>query len=167
MSVFVETAVANHDEAEQALDDVEGMLDVGAHLRLRAVFRPLDLVDDAAMTIALVGEVESIGRMRFDHLGLTVIGLVASHPRLIAMQQIGQHLAVGDVGGGGDDGVDDLVLTIDADVRLHAEEPLIALSGLMHVGIARLVAFLVDDGALMIVASTMVPLEILMPRFSR
>ena len=64
MSVLVEPAVANHDEAEQPLDDVEGMLDFGPHLRLGAVPGPLDLVDDAAMTIAFVGEVESVGRER-------------------------------------------------------------------------------------------------------
>ena len=43
-----------------------------------------------------------------DHCPLTAIGLVAPHPRLLAMQQIRQDLAVGDIGGGGDDGVDDL-----------------------------------------------------------
>ena len=59
------------------------------------------------------------------------------------MQQIRQDLAVGDIGGGGgDDGVDDLGPAVDADMGLHAEVPLIALLGLMHVRIARLVGVL-------------------------
>ena len=45
MSVLVEPAVADHDEAEQPLDDVEGMLDLGPYLGLGAVPGPLGLVD--------------------------------------------------------------------------------------------------------------------------
>jgi hypothetical protein len=61
MSVLVEAAVADHDEAERPLDDVEGMLDLG----------PLGLVEHATMTVAAVGEGQGFGRVRFDHFGLT------------------------------------------------------------------------------------------------
>ncbi len=38
--------------------------------------------------------------------------------------------------------MDDLRFAIDADMRLHAEIPLVALAGLMHRGIARLAGIL-------------------------
>ena len=80
--------------------------------------------------------------------------MVAPHAGLVAVQQIGQHRAVGDIGG---------VATIAwiSLVRLStpkcafAELPLIALFRLM--GTRALSAFLVEDGAVMIVASKIVP----------
>ena len=61
-----------------------------------------------------------------DHIGLAPIGLVAPDAGLVSMQQIVQHLAVGDVGRGGDDGVDDLGFAVDPDMRFHSETPLIS-----------------------------------------
>jgi len=56
------------------------------------------------------------------------------------------------------DGVDDFLTAIDADVCLHAKEPLIALSSLVHIRIVAFVLVLgrrrctddgrIDDGAL-------------------
>src|SRR5205807_391991 len=69
--------------------------------------------------------------------------------------------------GRGDYGVDDLGPAVDAKMGLHAEVPLVALLGLVHVGITALSAFLVEDGAVMIVASTMVPVETFNPFASR
>ncbi|HEY4042801.1 MAG TPA: hypothetical protein VGM32_13275, partial [Rhodopila sp.] len=48
-------------------------------------------------------------------------------------------------------------------MRLHAEVPLVALLRLVHHGIARLVGVFRPRGALMIMASTIVPVEIVQP----
>ena len=52
------------------------------------------------------------------------------------MQQLGQRLAVGDVGRRGRDRMYQLGLGVDTHVRLHAEVPLLALAHLMHLRIA-------------------------------
>ena len=57
MSVLFEPAIAHLGEAEDPLDDPDGMLDLGPHLRFGAVFCPLDRVQDTAMAIAAVDEV--------------------------------------------------------------------------------------------------------------
>ena len=73
------------------------------------------------------------------------------------MQQIGQHRTVGDIGRRRHRRVDQLAAAVDAEMRLHAEIPLVALLRLMHLGIARLLGILgrtgridngrIDDGA--------------------
>ena len=60
---------------------------------------------------------------------------------LLAVQQIGQHRAVGGIGGGDDHRVDQLAAAVDAKMSLDAEVSLVLLS-LMHLGIARLVGIL-------------------------
>lgn len=77
------------------------------------------------------------------------------------MQKLGKHLAVMNVGCRCYDGVHDLLRAIDADVHFHPEVPLIALLGLMHLRIAFAILILVDLGAVMIDASTIVPPEFL------
>src|SRR6516165_8225641 len=49
MRVLLQAAVAQLGEAEYPLDDPDRMLDPGAHFRLGAVFRPLDLIDDTSV----------------------------------------------------------------------------------------------------------------------
>ena len=48
MRVLFEPAITHLGKAEHPLNDTDRMLDLGAHLRFDAVFRPLDLVHDAA-----------------------------------------------------------------------------------------------------------------------
>jgi len=48
MSVLSESAIAHLGEAEDPLDDPDGMLDLGLHLRFGPLFRPLDLVHHEA-----------------------------------------------------------------------------------------------------------------------
>ena len=83
-----------------------------------------------------VREVSGLGRLGPDHRGLTLVGLVAVDPTLLAVQQLLQHLAVGGVGRRRHHGVDHLGLAIHAHVRLHPEVPLFTLLGLVHLGIA-------------------------------
>jgi hypothetical protein len=111
---------------------------LGPHPGLGAVFR----LHDAAMAVAAVDEVLRPRGVLEDHRPLATVRLIAPHARLFAMQKIGQHRAVGDIGRRGDDRVDQLGAAVDAEMRLHAEIPLVALLRLMHLGIARLVGIL-------------------------
>ena len=101
-------------------------------------FSPLDLIDDAAVPVAAIGEVLGLGGVLPDHRTLTAVGLIAPYAGLLVVQQIGQHRAVGGIGGRGDHRVDQLGAAVDAKMRIHAKIPLVALLGLMHLGIARL-----------------------------
>ena len=102
------------------------------------------------MTVTAVREVFGVGRLRLDCLGLAAIRLIAPYVRLVTMQEIGQNLRIGDVGRGGHHGVDNFRPAVDPNRGLHAEVPLVAFLGLMHVGVARLAGILgggrcVDD----------------------
>src|SRR5215472_6951837 len=163
MSVLSEPAVAHFGKAEDPLDDTDRMLDFGAHLRFGPVFRALALVHDTAMAIAAVDEVLRSRGVPADHRPLAAIGLVAPHAGFVPVQQIGQHRTVGDIGRRRHRRVDQLAAAVDAKMRLHAEIPLVALLRLMHLGIARLLAFLVEQGALIMVASTIVPVATFSP----
>ena len=57
MSVLLEPAITRLGEAEHPLDDPDRMLDSGPHFGLGTIFRPLDLIDDAAVPVAAIGEV--------------------------------------------------------------------------------------------------------------
>jgi hypothetical protein len=61
-----------------------------AHFRLGAVFHPLDLIDNAAVAVAAIGEIAGFGRMLPDHRALTAVGLIIQYPGLLPMQQLGQ-----------------------------------------------------------------------------
>src|SRR6516164_4615138 len=150
VGVLVEPAIAHLGEAEHPLDDPDRMFDPGPDLRLGPIFRPLNLIHDTAVAVAAIGEILRSRRMPADHRPLAAISLIAPHPGLLAMQQIGQHRAVGGIGRGGGHRMDQLGTAVDAKMSLHAEVPLVALLGLMHLGITRLLGVLgrrrrVDD----------------------
>ena len=98
MSVLSEPAVAHFGKAEHAFDAPDRMLDPGAYLGLGAVFRPLDLIHHATVAIAAIGEIFGLCCVLADHRPLAAIRLVAPHAGLVAVQQIRQHPAVGNIG---------------------------------------------------------------------
>ena len=79
-------------EAEDALDDPDGMLDLGAHAGFGSVLRPLRLIDHPLVAVTPVGEVLCGRGMLLDDRCLAPVGLVAPHPCFFPMQQIGQAL---------------------------------------------------------------------------
>lgn len=103
----------------------------GAHAGLGAVLSLLHFVDHTTMFAAAVGEVPGRWYNRPYRLVLATVSLIAPHPRIIAVQKIWQDRAVGHVGGGGNHGMDHLGRAINADMRLHAKRPLIALARLI------------------------------------
>src|SRR5262249_33086160 len=96
MSVLVEPAVADLGKPEHPLDDPDRMLDLAR--TLGPIFRPLDLVHNTAVAVATVDEVLGLGGVLLDRRSLAAVSLIAPHAGLVAMQQIGQHRAVGDIG---------------------------------------------------------------------
>lgn len=169
MGVLVQALVAHFGKAELELDHREHVLDLGAHAGFGLVFRPLAFIDHAAVTIALVSEIPRLRCLVADRLALPAVSLVATHTRLLPMQQIVQHGAVRDIGGGSHYAVDELGLAVDAHMRLHAEVPLIALFRLVHVRVALFGRVLgrawgvdnrgIDDGA----AGDLQPLRLQVP----
>jgi len=79
---------------------------------------------------------------RVDHVRLSGVGAIAPDPGFGPVQQIGQDLRVVDVRGGGDGRVDQLGLTVDADVGFHSKIPLVSLLRLAHLGVALLLPVL-------------------------
>src|SRR6516164_9214475 len=57
VGVLVEPAIAHLGEAKHPLDDPDRMFDPGPDLRLGAIFRPLDLIHDAAVAVTPIGEI--------------------------------------------------------------------------------------------------------------
>src|SRR5215471_14780809 len=103
------------------------------------------------MAIAAIDEVpRPWGVLPNDRL-LTAVCLITPHAALSPMQQIGQHRTVGDIGWRRHHRVDQLAAAVDPEMSLHPKVPLVALLGLMPLGIARLVGILgrrwrIDNG---------------------
>src|SRR5262249_6311170 len=98
MGVLLQTAIAHLGKAEHPLDDPDHMFNPGPHFGLGAVFRPLDLIDNTAVAVAAIGEIPGLGRALPDYRPLAAVSLISPYPGFIAVQQIWQHRAVGDIG---------------------------------------------------------------------
>src|SRR5690606_36249198 len=136
VQVLGKATVSDLLEPEYSLDDADAVLDLRAHAGLAAVHRPDVLIDPAAPAVTLVGEVPGALGNLADRLFLASVGLIAPDPRLLAVQQVGQRVPVGHVGRRSQDGVDQLGLAVHRHVGLHAEVPLVALLGLVHLRVA-------------------------------
>ena len=119
MSVLVDPAVARLGKAEHPLDDPDRMLDPGPHFGLGTIFRRLDLVHNTAVAVAKVNEVLGLGGVLPDHGSLAAVSLIAPHAGLVAMQQIGQHSAVGDIGWRRHSRTNLIHAAVDAKMRLQ------------------------------------------------
>src|SRR5213076_914204 len=76
MRVLLQPAIAHLGKAEHPLYDPDRMFDPGPHFRLGAVFRPLDLIDNTAVAVAVIGEIAGVGRMLSDHRALAAVCLI-------------------------------------------------------------------------------------------
>ena len=160
--ILGQSAVTNLFQSESVLDDEEGMLDLGANTRL-------DRLELAVQSVYLAAQVEHAPPARshrdvpahtafgFQPLLGTLIPRVAEALFLMTMKERLRLRDVIDVGRRTDDRVHQPRVGINADVCLHAEVPLIALLGLMHLGVALALLVLgrgrgrddrgIDDGA--------------------
>ena len=148
VGVLFETPVADLGEMKDAFDDAKDVLDAAADLGLDTVTSALDLVYDALVPIAAAGEVLRLRGVLPEDIGLTLVGRVAPDFGFLAMKEIRQDRGVVDIGGGGHDRMDDLGLAVDPDRGLyplqgvHPKKPLVALPGLVHIGITFLLLVL-------------------------
>ena len=143
------------------LDHTEWMFNLRSRLRFDLLDLASGLVEHAAFAQVLVGATASGNlpdhRPSFMlwpllHAGITRVG---TDNIFIAMQQLSDLRYIGHIRRCAVDVVHQARLSIGTDMRLHAEEILISLFCLMHFRIA--FTFLVELGAWMMVASTMVP----------
>lgn len=161
--VFGQTTIPDLAMTEQAFDDVETMLDLGALARLGL----LQFLFDAAQFVVLErlaqarahrGMPFDIGADVFSPFAHALVAGVAEHDLLCAVQQRVRLRDVSGVAGRADDRVHQTRGHVDANMSLHAEIPFVALLGLVHFRIAFAIAVLgrwrrgdqsgVNDGAL-------------------
>ncbi len=79
-----------------------------------------------------LGEVSGAGGVISDGLSLTAVRRISPDVRFFPMEQLGQNLRVVDVSRCGDHAVNEPCATVDADMGLHAEVPLMAFAHLAH-----------------------------------
>ena len=81
-------------------------------------------------------QVAVVRSMRPNQRRLSSVGRITPDAGFVAMEQFGQQVAVVNVGRRRRKGMNDLQPAVNTDVRFHPEVPLIALHGLVHLGIA-------------------------------
>ena len=102
MGVLLQPAIAHLGKAEYPLDDPDHMFDPGPDFGLGAIFRPLDLIHNTAVAVAAIDKILGLWCVLPDHRPLAAVGLITRYAGLLAVQQIGQHRGVGDIGRRGD-----------------------------------------------------------------
>src|SRR5258708_22905109 len=143
-------------EAPQLLDHSESMLAAGARPRARPIDHPPALAQRPMGGRTPIDPVTHSPCLEKLAIIFLPVRLIAEHLTLLPMQQLRHLVDVGDTGIGRPHGMDDTAL-IRSDVQLHSEVPVAALASLLHLGSRLALAFLVELGAAMMVASTMVP----------
>ena len=137
-AVLGQPTVTGLHVSELALDDPEGMLDLGPHLG----DDPVDVFVDGIELAALWGLAHDAPELAVSgERGLALgadIALVGPDRCLFAVQQVIPDLAVMDLGGRGLEAVDDAAVSIDTDMGLHAKIPVVALLCRRHLRVARL-----------------------------
>lgn len=145
--VLRQPAVTRLSMLEQGLQHVERMLDLGA----RAGLGLLQLFFGTTQRILLHGLTHAafhrdVPDDRLVHVLRALVGTlvagVADRHRFVSVKNIVSLRDVGDVACGGDERMGQPRLGIDANVSLHAEEPVITLRRLMHFRIALFAAVL-------------------------
>src|SRR5437667_8411593 len=94
MRVLGQATVTHFGKAEDALDDADGVLDLGSDPRLGAILGALFRRQVPVATPTSLGEVLGLGRMLQNQCLLSSIASVAVHPPLSGMQQVRQCMLV-------------------------------------------------------------------------
>src|SRR5215475_2646866 len=93
MQILGKAAVTDLAEAEYALDHADGVLHLGAHLRLGPVLGLLHRVEPTSAAVLAVGEVLGAWCSSTNRRALTLITPITSYSRLASVKQVGQRLA--------------------------------------------------------------------------
>ena len=133
--VLVNASVAYLGKAPQTLDDVERMLAARTRSRAAAVDRALMLIELARVRGPSVHAVSNAGVFALQPVLFAPVALVTIELGLLAVQQLLHASDVGFVRRAGRDTVHH-ASPVGAHVQLHAEVPVLALPGLVHLRIA-------------------------------
>ncbi len=153
VSIFVQPPVAYLSESKDALDDEKEMLNLGPNLGLRPVLLLFHLAQWPVTSAFAIGEITGPGRTLAKRFRLSTVGRIAPDTGFFPVQQVGQHLAVMDIGRRGDHRVNQCRFAVHVNVRLHTEVPLVALFRRVHLRVPFLVPVLgrtrrADDGGI-------------------
>src|SRR6266545_8295323 len=96
--ILGQATITHLSKAEDALDDPDRVLDLGADARLGAVLGALLRRQVAVAATALLGEVLGLRRMLPNQFALASVTGVAIHSPLVTMQQVRQRVLVMHVG---------------------------------------------------------------------
>ncbi len=133
IGILVQPPVAYLSEPKDALDDEKGLLNLGPNFGFRPVLLLFRIAQWPVTGAFAVGAITGPGgRTTAKRFRLSAVGRIAPDSGFFAMQQIGQHLTVMDIGRCGAHRVNQRRLAIHANVRLHAEVPLVALFRRVH-----------------------------------
>ena len=157
MRVLRQAFVADLAKLEQLLDRQKRMLNRRTHFRFGTVLLFLSIRQRCVALCFLVGEVLRLRCFGFDPLILPPVSRITPDARLIAMQQMLDHLAIMGIGRGDRRRVNHATLAVHANMTFHTEVPLVAFPSLVHLGVAFLLFVLgrgrcgndggIDDGA--------------------
>src|SRR6516164_2389244 len=153
--VLGQATVAYFGEAPQLLDDPKRMLAAGAGPRARPIDHAPALAQRRAIGAPIDSVAHTLSRERLA-IGFLPVSLIAEHLPFLPVQQMRKLGDIRHARVGRDHGMDDAAL-IRPDVQLHSEIPVATFAGLLHLGVASRGRVLVELGAAMMVASTMVP----------
>ena len=133
--VFLQPAIAHLDEAELAFDNPERVLHLcpNTGLELFCLFAqraPRRVL--VRLAFARSHRNVPIHAFRFRPLAGAKVAGIGKHHFFLSVQQAVSLSHVVDVGRCADDGVHQARLCVDTNVRLHAEVPLVAFLGLVH-----------------------------------
>lgn len=138
--VLLQTAIANLDVSELALDDAKRVLDLSSHAGLELFCLLREGAPGRVLLLAALarthGNVPVHIGPGFSSLLSTLVTSVSKDDLLLAVQQSMALSDVVDVGRRADDAVHQTRLGVHADVAFHSKVPLISLLGLMHLRVA-------------------------------
>ncbi len=132
IGILVQPPITDLSESKDAFDDKKRMLDLRANLGFRSVLLLFRLAQWTVAGTLSVGEITG-RRCTFPNgFRLATVGRIAPDTGFFPVQQVGQYLAVMDVGCRGSNRMNQFRLAVHANMRLHAEVPLVALLRRVH-----------------------------------
>src|SRR5271167_80195 len=133
--VLGQAAVSHFGEAPQLLDYAKGVFATRPGPRAHPVDHPPALAQGPLRGRTPIDPVAHPPSFKELSIGFLPVRLIAEQLALLPVQQLWQLGDVCYAGSGRSHGVDDTAL-IRSDVQLHPEIPVLALAGLLHLGVA-------------------------------
>ncbi len=140
--ILVQSAIADFGEAKPVFDNVERVFDSAPDSGLPPVLEALDVGQFSIPAAFVLSKVSGVWGDFVDTFCLAGVSRIAPDLGFVSMEEIFDNGGVMNIGRRGHDTVDQPALTVDTDMGLHAKVPLVAFSGLVHIGVAGFVSVL-------------------------